>query len=61
MLHGAADRPDDGGLAAMHVQMARNFEARLRDAGKPVQAVYHKGDRRNSIFASLTQRHDEAQ
>ncbi|ETX09321.1 dienelactone hydrolase family protein [Candidatus Entotheonella palauensis] len=61
MLHGTADSPDDGGSAATHVQMARDFEARLREGGKPVQAVYYEGGRHNSIFASLTQRHDEVQ
>ncbi len=61
MLHGTADSPDDGGSAATHVQMARDFEARLREAGKPVQAVYYEGGRHNSIFASSTQRHDEVQ
>ena len=61
MLHGVADRPDDGGSAATNIQMARDFEAALRAAGKPVQAVYYEEGRHNSIFTSSTQRNDEVQ
>ena len=61
MLHGTADSPDDGGSAATNIQMARDFEAALRMAGKPVEAVYYEGGRHNSIFTSSTQRHDEIQ
>ncbi len=61
MLHGTADSPDDGGSAATNVQMTRDFEATLREAGKPVEAVYYEGGRHNSIFTRSTQRHDEVQ
>jgi len=61
MLHGDADSPDDGGSAATNIQMARDFEAALRIAGKPVKAVYYEGGRHNSIFTSASQRDDEAQ
>jgi len=61
MLHGTADSPDDGGSAATNVQMARDFEATLRGAGKRVEAVYYEGGRHNSIFTSSTQCDDEVQ
>ena len=52
MLHGTADSPADGGVAVTNIQMARDFEAKLRAAGKPVEAVYYEGGRHNDIFAS---------
>ena len=55
MLHGTADSPEDGGVAVTNVQMARDFEAALRAAGKPVEAVYYEGGRHNDIFTSPTQ------
>ncbi len=61
MLHGTADSPADGGGAFSNVQMARDFEAMLRAAGKPVEAVYYEGGRHNGIFSSSTQYHDEVQ
>jgi len=61
MLHGTADSPADGGGAATNVQMARDFEAALRAAGKPVEAVYYEGGRHNDIFTSSTQYRDEVQ
>ena len=61
MLHGTADSPDDGGAAVTNVQMARDFEATLRAAGKPVEAVYYEGGRHNDIFSSSTQYRDEVQ
>jgi dipeptidyl aminopeptidase/acylaminoacyl peptidase len=45
ILHGTADSPEDGGVAVTNVQMARDFEAKLRAAGKPVEAVYYEGGR----------------
>ena len=39
--------------------MARDFEAALRAAGKPVEAVYYEGGRHNDIFTSSTQYRDE--
>ena len=39
--------------------MARDFEAALRAAGKPVEAVYYEEGRHNGIFTSSTQYRDE--
>ncbi len=61
ILHGTADSPADGGVAVTNVQMARDFEAKLRSAGKPVEAVYYEGGRHNDIFSSATQYRDEVQ
>jgi dienelactone hydrolase len=55
ILHGTADSPADGGVAVTNAQMARDFEAKLRTAGKPVEAVYYEGGRHNDIFSSATQ------
>jgi dipeptidyl aminopeptidase/acylaminoacyl peptidase len=59
ILHGTADSPADGGVAVTSIQMARDFEAKLRTAGKPVDAVYYEGGRHNDIFSSSTQYRDE--
>ena len=59
--HGTADSPADGGVAVTNIQMARDFEAKLRAAGTPVEAVYYEGGRHNDIFASSTQYRDEVQ
>lgn len=61
ILHGTADSPADGGVAVTNVQMARDFEAKLRAAGKPVEAVYYEGGRHNDIFTSSAQYGDEVQ
>jgi len=61
MLHGTADSPADGGSAFTDVQMARDFEAALRRAGKPVEAKYYEGGGHNGLFASATQYDDEVQ
>ena len=61
ILHGTADSPEDGGVAVTNVQMARDFEAKLRAAGKPVEAVYYEGGRHNDIFSNPTQYRDEVQ
>jgi carboxymethylenebutenolidase len=61
ILHGVADNPADGGSAFTNVQMARNFEAALRRAGKPVESMYYEGAGHNGIFTSATQRDDEVQ
>jgi len=61
ILHGTDDSPDDGGAAATDIEMARNFERVLQEAGKEVEAVYYEGGRHNSIFTSATQRDDEIQ
>jgi dipeptidyl aminopeptidase/acylaminoacyl peptidase len=61
ILHGTADSPADGGVAVTNIQMARDYEAKLRSAGKPVEAVYYEGGRHNDIFGSPTQYRDEVQ
>lgn len=61
MLHGEADSPANAGSALTDVQMARQFEAALRRAGKPVEAVYYPGAGHNGIFTSPSQHDDEVQ
>jgi dipeptidyl aminopeptidase/acylaminoacyl peptidase len=61
ILHGTADSPEDGGAPATNVQMARDFEAKLREAGKSVEAFYYEGGRHNDIFKNETQHSDEMQ
>jgi len=61
MLHGTADSPDDGGAASTSIEKAREFEAKLQMAGKPVEAVYYEGGRHNGIFTDATQYRDEVQ
>ena len=61
MLHGTADDPADGGSVVTSVRMARDFEAALRRAGKPVEAMYYEGARHNAIFTSSAQYRDEVQ
>ncbi len=61
MLHGTADSPADGGAAVTNVQLARDFEARLRAAGKLVEAMYYEGGRHNGIFSNSTQYRDEVE
>jgi dienelactone hydrolase len=59
LLHGTADGPADGGSAMTSVERARDFEAALRRAGKPVEAWYYEGAGHNGIFTSPTQYEDE--
>jgi alpha-beta hydrolase superfamily lysophospholipase len=59
MLHGTADSPADGGVAVTNIRMARDFEAKLRASGKPVEAVYYEGGRHNDLFGNPTQYRDE--
>ena len=61
MLHGTADSPADGGSALTSIQMARDFEAALRRAGKPIEAMYYEKGGHNSIFTSSAQYDDELQ
>jgi carboxymethylenebutenolidase len=61
MLHGTADSPDDGGVAVTQIEMARNFERKLRAVGKPVDVVYYDGGRHNDLFTNPTQYRDEVQ
>lgn len=59
ILHGLRDSPADGGNALTDVQMARNFEAAMRRAGKPIEATYYETGRHNSIFTDNAQRRAE--
>lgn len=61
MLHGTADSPDDGGGPNTNMQMARDFEARLRAADKAVEVMYYEGGRHNDLFTNATQSRDEVQ
>jgi dienelactone hydrolase len=59
ILHGAGDTSVDGGSAFNTVEMARNFEAALKRAGKPVEAKYYQQGGHNAFFSDATQRDDE--
>jgi dienelactone hydrolase len=59
ILHGTVDGPTGGGAPGTAVQLARDFEAALRAAGKPVEAVYYDGGRHNDIFDVSRQYRDE--
>jgi len=59
VLHGTADDPAEGGSAVTSVQAAREFEAVMRRAGKPVEARYYQGGGHNSLFTSQSQYEDE--
>ena len=61
LLHGTADSPAGGGSAMTNVTMARTFEAALRNAGKPVEAVYYDGSGHEAIFTSRSQYADAVQ
>lgn len=61
LLHGTADDPADGGSAITSVTMARAFEAKVRQAAKPIAAHYYGGAGHNAIFTSETQRTDAVQ
>ena len=61
ILHGVSDPARDGGSPVQTVQMARNFEAALKRAGKPVVAKYYEQGGHNSLFTDPTQRDDEVQ
>lgn len=55
LLHGTADSPTDGGSAVTLVNMARQFEAALRAANKPIAVKYYDGSGHNGIFNDSTQ------
>jgi carboxymethylenebutenolidase len=59
ILHGMADGPADGGSEFTSVERARGFEAALKRAGKPVEAVYYDSGKHNGIFTNAGQREDE--
>lgn len=50
ILHGTGDTSADGGSEFQTVQKARSFEAALRAAGKPVEAVYYANAGHSGIF-----------
>lgn len=59
ILHGMHDNPNDGGTTLTDVRMAKNFDAAMRRAGKPVEAKYYEEGGHSSIFADPVQRKDE--
>jgi len=61
ILHGTADGPLDGGSAMTSVVMARDFEAAIRRAGKPLHTHYYDGAGHSGIFSSEIQRADSIQ
>jgi len=61
LLHGTADDPADGGSPMTSVAMARNFEAAVRHARKPIEAHYYDAAGHNAIFTSKSQRTDVVQ
>lgn len=54
ILHGVADGPSEGGSEMTQVQMARNFEAAVRRAGKPLEAHYYEANH-NGLFTTPAQ------
>jgi dienelactone hydrolase len=61
ILHGTADAPIDGGSPYTNVEMARDFEAALRTAGKRVESKYYEGGRHNGLFSVASQHQDAVQ
>lgn len=61
LMHGTADSPAGGGSRFTNVTMARAFEAALRNAGKPVEAVYYEGGGHETIFTARAQYEDALQ
>ena len=59
ILHGTADGPSNAGGPVTAVERARDFEAALRRAGKPVEAKYYEGGGHNGIFVDAVQHDDE--
>lgn len=58
ILHGSGDTSADGGSPFQTVAKARSFEAALRAAGKPVEAVYYENAGHNGIFTDAKQFED---
>ncbi len=61
IIHGVADNPADGGSAVTNIEMARRFEAALRDAGKQVEVRYVERGGHNSLLTSSAQYTDGVQ
>lgn len=61
MLHGTADSPAEGGSALTTIDMARQFEAAVRAAQKPIEVKYYEGSNHNTLFRDSTQFEDTAQ
>jgi dienelactone hydrolase len=59
MFHGARNDLADGGSALSNIQMARDFEASLRRAGKPVEFIYYEEGAHNTVFTNSAQYKDE--
>ncbi|HKS56316.1 MAG TPA: dienelactone hydrolase family protein [Steroidobacteraceae bacterium] len=58
ILHGSGDTSADGGSAFQTAARARSFEAALRVANKPVEAMYYKNAGHNGIFTDPRQMED---
>lgn len=58
IFHGARNDPADGGSALSNIQMARDFDAALRHAGRPVEFVYYERGAHNSVFSDPAQYKD---
>lgn len=61
MLHGTADSPAEGGSALTAIDMARQFEAAMRIAHKPIDVKYYEGSDHNTLFHDSTQFEGTAQ
>ena len=60
LLHGTADSPAEGGLAITAIGMARQFEAAMRTAHKPLDVWYYEGSDHNRLFSDSAQFEDTA-
>jgi dienelactone hydrolase len=59
IFHGARNDPADGGSELSNIQMARDFEAALRHAGRSVEFVYYEKGAHNTVFSDPAQYKDE--
>jgi carboxymethylenebutenolidase len=59
LMHGTNDSPADGGGPNNRVELAREFEASLRQHGKQVETSYYEGGGHNSFFTNSEQHADE--
>jgi carboxymethylenebutenolidase len=59
LLHGVNDNADEGGSTVTAIAMARAFEAAMRQAGRPVEAVYYPAGH-NALFSDPVQNADAA-
>ena len=55
VLHGTENNPADGGSAFSNIEMARGFEAALKEANKDVEVKYYEGSGHNALFTDPSQ------